>query len=233
MNNSLDNVLFGCDDTRIIEIEPYKGVARFSTVKKYELLYKEELKRFKKSPKVYALPNEKKPSKIYNGLDRKGLFVLDKLKRTLSKEQRDIIIQVQNDPILSAETVMRCEKDAKMFLSCFADEIDYELLWSRISGSIETIPEGYGFIGYDITYEPDDDGAFSMINDCMFICRWHGCDEEGRLFANDFEKLNSNGLFDTYEDTYNYMIKYLKEDWTETGIYGIFEIYMKQVIEEK
>lgn len=34
MNNSLDNVLFGCDDTRIIEIEPYKGVARFSTVKK-------------------------------------------------------------------------------------------------------------------------------------------------------------------------------------------------------
>ena len=38
---------------------------------------------------------------------------------------------------------------------------------------------------------------------------------------------NENGLFDCFEDAYAYMMKYLNEDWTETGEYGIFEIYSR------
>lgn len=228
MKKNLDNVLFDWDDANGIKTECYEGFARFSIVKKYELLYKEEWKRFKRAPKVYALPNGKKPSRIYNGLDRPGFGCFGKLKRNLTETQRKMIEYVQDDLILSGEDLMLSEKDAKMLLSCFKKESDYELVWSRISGSTEEIPEGYQFVGYDITYPPEDDGAFSMINDCMFICRWHGCDEEGTLFAENFAKLNADGLFRTFEDAYEYMIKYRKEDWTETGSYGIFEIYMKK-----
>lgn len=53
--------------------------------------------------------------------------------------------------------------------------------------------------GFDITYAPDINGAFSIINDCLFICRWHGCDKEGTAFLAYFNALNPNGLFDDAE----------------------------------
>ena len=92
---------------------------------------------------------------------------------------------------------------------------------------IVAIPEGYEFIGYDISYPCDYSGSFSIICDCMFICRWHGCDKEGILFLPEFSKLNANGLFDDWQSAYDYMVKYLSEDWTERGEYCILEIFKK------
>ncbi|NMP37540.1 MAG: hypothetical protein GX051_05375 [Clostridiales bacterium] len=127
------------------------------------------------------------------------------------------------------ERLMLDEKSALVFLNSCNNADRYELAWSKISGSNENIPNGYKFIGYDISYPPSCNGAFSIICDCLFICRWHGCDEAGTLFRDDFNKLNSNGLFDCFSDAYDYMIKYLNQDWTERGEYGIFEVYTKAI----
>ena len=60
--------------------EQYEGKAGFSILKKYNLLYKEELKRFKKNPlKVYALPIEigrevPRPSTWFKGYTEKFFF---------------------------------------------------------------------------------------------------------------------------------------------------------------
>lgn len=206
------------DDTRVILEEQYEGKAGFSILNKYNVLYKEELKRFKKNPlKVYALPYSETPSRLYYGLDRTGNRLI---KRKLSAIFNAITVKCSSKIICS-------EDEAKLYLSCLKNEEDFEIVWFRIAGSNETIPDGYNFLGYDITEEPDETGAFSIINDCMFICRWHGCDEEGKLFQEDFAKLNENGLFVTSEDAYNYLTKYAMETCTETGAYGIFEIYSK------
>ena len=103
---------------------------------------------------------------------------------------------------------------------------DYELIWVRNSGTVCDVPDGYDFIGYDISYPCDYSGSFSIICDCMFICRWHGCDIEGTLFLPEFNKLNANGLFNDWQSAYDYMVKYLNEDWTERGEYCILEIFV-------
>ena len=216
------------NESRVILEEPYEGKAGFSILKKYEVLYKEELKRFRKNPlKVYALPYEKTPTILYRGLDREGDR---RIKRKLNESQKKILDNIFDTMMEEPEKIIQTiclEEEAELYLSCHKDEEDFEIIWFRIVGSNEAIPKGYKFLGYDITEEPDEKGAFSMINDCMFICRWHGCDEEGKLFAEDFSKLNENGLFNTVEDAYNYLMKYAMETWTETGAYGIFEIYSK------
>jgi len=211
------------NETRVISEEQYEGKAGFSILKKYNVLYKEELKRFKKNPlKVYALPYDKTPTRLYCGLDRTGNRLI---KRKLNEAQNAIFEAIIEN--WSSEIIICSEEEAKLYLSCHKNEEDFEIIWFRIAGSNETIPNGYKFLGYDITEEPDEQGAFSIINDCMFICRWHGCDEEGELFKEDFSKLNENGLFVTIEDAYNYLTKYAMETWTETGVYGIFEVYSK------
>lgn len=216
------------DESRVILEEPHRGKAGFSILKKYEVLYKEELKRFRKNPlKVYALPYDKTPTRIYRGLDREGNR---RIKWKLNEFQKKILDKIFDAKIETPEEItqiIRLEEDAKLYLSCHKNEEDFEIVWSRIAGSDEEIPEGYKFLGYDITEEADEKGAFSIINDCMFICRWHGCDEEGKLFVEDFSKLNENGLFATVKDAYDYLSKYAMETWTETGVYGIFEIYSK------
>ena len=83
-------------------------------------------------------------------------------------------------------------------------------------------------MGYDICYPVDCSGGFSIICDCMFICKWHGCDTDGTRFIEDFNKLNEYGLFDTVDDAYRYMVKYLNEDWSEKGRYCIYEIREKE-----
>ena len=75
----------------------------------------------------------------------------------------------------------------------------------------------------EIIETKDSGHAQFMVN----ICRWHGCDEEGTLFLEDFNKLNENGLFDHWQDAYDYLVKYLSEDWTERGTFGIYEVYRK------
>lgn len=123
--------------------------------------------------------------------------------------------------------IFTSEDDALLFLGMLSNADDYEIIHVRAVGCDETAPRDYSFLGYDVGYPADNTEAFSVICDCMFICRWHGCDEEGELFADDFNKLNENGLFDSYDDAHHYLVKYLNEDWSEKGVYTVYEIRRK------
>lgn len=207
--------------------KPYSYEAQFSTVKKFEILYKEELPRFENcSVHFYALPCGDEPSKAYRGLGRTGLNDYDEKKNELSDEQKAMCDSLLEDEFL-VEKLMLSQESAEMFLSLFEGSENYELIWSRISGSDEIIPQGYKFLGYDVSCLPFCSGAFSIICDCMFLCKWHGCDSEGTLFIKDFQALNDCGLFTSEKDAYEYMMKYLNQEWAETGVFGIFEVYSK------
>lgn len=219
-------ICYECYETgHIIETE-VDYPSQFSTVKKYEILYAEELPRFKKTPLNYALPYYNKPKKIYNGTGRMGLDLGDKHKKKLTKEQKEIVKKIIDD-FSFADELMKEESSALQYMALFKEASNFELIWVRNSGVKDDVPKGYEFIGYDVSYPIDYAGSFSMICDCMFICRWHGCDEEGTLFTADFDKLNANGLFDNRKDAYDYMVKYLNVDWTERGQYCILEVYKK------
>lgn len=230
----MNTILYKCYNTGEIEEEPYRKEGQFSVVKKYELLYKEALPRFIKNgnSNIYALPFSEAPKKVYKGLDRIGLDENELYSKNdcLNEKQRAILKQISNNYYYFCGIVFSREEEAEALLSCLRTAEDYELIWTRISGSEEEIPDGYRFAGYDIAYPPSVNGGFSIICDCMFICKWHGCDGEGTLFSEDFNKLNENGLFDSRGDAYSYMVKYLNEDWSERGEYGIYEVYLKWLL---
>ena len=105
-----------------------------------------------------------------------------------------------------------------------SDRNDLEVIFVRAAGSDADIPYGLHFLGYDVCYPPGGDG-FSAICDCMFLCRWHGCDEAGTEFTDDFMRLNENGLFDSKQEAEIYLRHYAIQDWAETGDFCILEIY--------
>ncbi|MBQ8323879.1 MAG: hypothetical protein IJX82_01865 [Clostridia bacterium] len=208
-----------------VTIIPAVFSAQFVKVMKYLPLYREELPRFRKDPAhIYGLPFYDSPEKEYHGTDRR--WERQRWRFFPKKEQKQIGNAYVREYLMPGRPV-RDEKFAMSYLQLLHRREDFELIWVRLTGSHEEIPAGYTFFGYDISYPPDFDGGFSMICDCMFICRWHGCDSEGTLFAEDFAKLNRHGLFDRKEDALEYLYKYAKEDWTETGWFGIFEVYGK------
>lgn len=233
--------LYVCEEIGTITTAPYMTEAHFSTAMKYDVLYQKELPRFRKYPSdFYAHPKGDTPSRIYRGLDRRGLNEYDPPKRSLNSLQLFLYEQYCKQIKTAwlqgawlcchygpAHALLKEERTAQLFLNLLEGSEDYELLWARIYGAEDTVPDGYRFLGFDVTYMPETCGLFSMINDCMFIVRWHGCDEHGTLFLDDFAKLNENGLFDNPEDALAYMVKYLHEEWAENGEYGIFEIYAK------
>lgn len=223
----LKNICYECYETGCITEKEIYEIAQFVTVKKYDVLYSEELSRFRKQPlNIYALPFAEKPSMAYNGTGRMGLDLCDKHREKITDEQKQLAEKFLED-FNFADELMNKESTALKFISLFEKSDDYELIWVRNSGTKCDVPDGYGFIGYDISYPCDYSGSFSIICDCMFICRWHGCDKEGTLFLPEFKKLNANGLFNDWQSAYDYMVKYLNEDWTERGEYCILEIYKK------
>lgn len=80
------------------------------------------------------------------------------------------------------------------------------------------------FLGYDVSY-PLDGNGFYAICDCMFLCRWHGCDESDTEFLSEFGKLNVNGLFNSKEEVTQYLQHYLSQERAETGEFCIVKIY--------
>ena len=166
---------------------------------KYEYLYRRESKRFGECT-PYALPGKNKNMKIYNGLDREPLgYTPDDAARYSYGEMQKIRQSLDN-------------KD------------DLEVIFVRVSGFDADVPQGLEFLGYDVGYPPDGDG-FSAICDCMFLCRWHGCDENGTEFDAEFNQLNKNGLFDTEQQAEDYLYHYLSCEWAEMGEFCILEIY--------
>ena len=104
---------------------------------------------------------------------------------------------------------------------------DTELLFIRAAGCNDPIPDGFTLLGYDAAwvfgYGLCD--GFSAICDCMFLCRWHGCDAEGTEFLSEFRKLNNNGLFNSEKEAAEYLIHYLNQDWAERDAYCVYEVY--------
>lgn len=224
----MKSICYECNETGRIIKKWTEYCPQFCTVKKYNILYNEELPRFRKKPlNIYALPFFDTPQKIYNGTGRMGLDLPDRLKKKLTKQEKQIVDSIIKD-FTYADELMLSEDSAWQYINLFKDAEKYELIWIQNSKMEACIPQGYKFIGYDISYPCDYSGGFSIICDCMFICRWHGCDEAGTLFLSDFNRLNDNGLFDKWQDAYNYMVKYLNEDWTERGEYCILKVYQKQ-----
>lgn len=177
--------------------------SQFCIVKKYETLYRDALPRFEKHGNTpYALPAKEKTMRIYKGIDREPLEYTPDDFHEYSPES------------------------ALQFFGSISKQ-DAELLFIRVAGSEDKIPDGLTLLGYDAAWVFGHgicDG-FSAICDCMFLCRWHGCDNEGTEFLSDFQEINYNGLFNSAEETDKYLIHYLSQDWAEQGEYCIYEIY--------
>ncbi|MBR5949738.1 MAG: hypothetical protein IKZ82_14000 [Clostridia bacterium] len=216
--------LYTCYDTGRIFEQRYRYPATFSVVRKYELIYAENLPRFSCSRQIYALPFGEKPLKVYLGTDRDGASEYSRgIRKNLTERERALLKRMHEQDGGFC-FILRSEAEAELFRGMLEAEDEYELIHVRSAGSDEPYPEGYELLGYDVSYAVDCGGAFSIICDCMFICRWHGCDDEGTLFQEDFDRLNDNGLFDSFDDAHAYMVKYLNEDWSERGKYSIFEV---------
>lgn len=199
----MDCVIYSCEDSdgiKELSLDEYQWPfisSQFCIVKKYEYLYKEALPRFLKFEDTpYALPSKRKAMYVYKGIDREPLeYTPDDFHEYTE------------------------EKAVQYFASISRQ--DAELLFIRAAGCDDDIPDGLTLFGYDAAWVFGHgvcDG-FSAICDCMFLCRWHGCDDEGKEFLSDFRLLNHNGLFNTAEDACAYLKHYLNQDWTEEGEY--------------
>ncbi len=204
--------LFSCEETNVIIEKPYEGIrAGFCIVEKYDYVYSKELPRFNSIPgkKPYGLPYGSIPQKVYLGIGN------------LSQEK------VPQKYPFYVEGCLKTESEVVEIRNTLFTKEHCDVVWFRVYGSDALPPDGYVSCGYDITFEPEFDGAFSIINDCMFICRYHGCDDEGTAFSSVFLLLNDNGLFDDVATAESYMRKYLSYDWSERGDYCICEIFRK------
>lgn len=201
--------IFSCEETGAISKTDYADYygelmpSQFCVVYRYDILYKKELERLNKpqhSP--YALPAENKPMRIYNGIDREPS---------------------KNTP---ENFNLYSERDARVYFENLLKN-ECELIFIRLCDCECDVPKNMSFLGYDVAYVFDSkfgDG-FSAICDCMFLARWHGCDESGKEFEREFNSLNRNGLFDRKEDAVNYLVHYLNQEWSERGDFCIYEIY--------
>ena len=209
--------LYICEVTNEITEEVYEDYSyniesSFCIVEKYEYAYKRELPRFQKVfKKNRVIPPYGPP---YKETPRKGYFGIG------NSPEADVGWWDYEDTIQSEQEAVEIRKELYSEESC-------DVVWFRVHGSVAAIPEGFELCGYDITFAPEIEGAYSIINDCMFICTWHGCDEEGTAFIDYFNVLNTHGLFDDTDTALAYMRHYLSFDWSERGEYCICEIYRK------
>lgn len=220
----MQKTLYTCDNTGLIFEQCYRYPATFCVLRRYEPIYTENLPRFSCPRQIYALPFGKKPFKVYLGTDREGASEYSLGIRSDLTDGERALLERMHEQSGELCALLRSEADAELFHGMLEAADEYELIHARCAGSDEPYPEDYEFLGYDVSYPVDCGGAFSIICDCMFICRWHGCDDEGTLFSEDFDKLNEHGLFSSFDDAYAYMVKYLNEDWSERGDYSIFEV---------
>ena len=236
--NSFENIFEGIPDVEIANIYCKYGNPKTNLVSRFFQITEKSLLKNLKNPKISAGKEVFMDETAYTDVvEPKSANLARKKRWIIMFWARDLIWKFSRwkspelkkfiDDFNFADELMKTESTALQFISLFKESEDFELSWVRNSGTKCDIPEGYDFIGYDISYPCDYAGSFSIICDCMFICRWHGCDKEGKLFLPDFNKLNESGLFDDWQSAYDYMVKYISEDWTERGNYCIFEIFKK------
>ena len=104
----MKNICYECYETGCITEKEIYEIAQFVTVKKYDVLYSEELSRFRKQPlNIYALPFAEKPSMAYNGTGRMGLDLCDKHRKKITDEQKQLAEKFLEDfSFLSLEIQM-------------------------------------------------------------------------------------------------------------------------------
>ena len=202
--------IFSCENTGEVKVlDPTEMsypvvLSQYCIVNKYDNLYKQALQCLIDEENMpYAVPSYSKKMRLYNGIDRDPL---------------DYTPEDFNEYM---------EVDAKQYIKLLPEKEETELIFIKINGCDDKVPDGMSLIGYDVAY-PFGYGVgdgFSAICDCMFLCRWHGCDEDGTEFIDEFNSLNENGLFKSAKEAYNYLIHYLNQDWSERGDYCIYEIY--------
>lgn len=181
--------------------EAYFPLSKACIVYRYAYLYRRESGRFTAYDTTpYALPGRNKQMRSYDGFDRNPL-----------------------DYTPDAEEP-RTYDEIRALRQSLPNSGNLETIFVRVADSGESIPQGLDFLGYDACYTPDSDG-FSAICDCMFLCRWHGCDETGTAFADDFGRLNTHGLFRSKRETEDYLCRYLMQEWAETGDFCVLEVY--------
>ncbi len=113
--------------------------------------------------------------------------------------------------------------DAQSIFSMLQRPERWEIIWAARTDMDAPEPEGAALLGYEPAYFYPD--HFSAIADCMCFPRWHGCDPEGTLFRDYFERLNRHALFDTAREAQEYLDFYLSLDWTEhAGGYHIAKV---------
>ena len=199
-------IIYNCDTPGIInpislsQEDASFPFSQYYIVEKYEYLYETNLKRFGSADTPYALPGLGKSPKPYYGFDREPITYTPDDAAKLSFAEISAVFD------------------------SLPDNENCEIIDVSIADSGSDKPNGMSFLGYDVCYPLDGDG-FSSICDCMFLCRWHGCDENGTEFISEFGKLNENGLFNSKEEAIQYLYHYLSQDWAETGEFCIVEIY--------
>jgi len=210
------------DDLPIYDALPNKK-SGFLIIEKFDFVYQRELHRFielKSNPAyhhAYAHPLNDEPKNRYLGI----------CPRVPPEEYFPTNFPSKNNGE-DFDSVADTENEALTKMKMLKSPNNYDLVWYRLLGASKETPNGYYFIGYDVNYPPSEIyGSFSIINDCMFICQYHFCDEEGTAFIEYFNQLNVNGLFENENVAISYMKHYLSFEWAETGDYCICEVYRK------
>ena len=206
--------------------KPLKIPPRFSVVKQYPLLYAAYREQKEKIRPFYGHPYTEQIRKPYYGTDRSGgCLYRDELNRKIGFRDRLLQFRLLHETNFRAG--LKTEADANRYLELQEHPEEYEIIHTRLAGMTGAFPKNCEFLGYDVSYPIDADGAFSIICDCLFLPQWHGCDGDGTLFSEDYEKLNENGLFSNWDDAYRYLVKYRSEDWSEMGEFAIYEVRRK------
>ena len=193
----------------------------YLVVKRFEVLYREFARDSRFTLPIYALPLfGRDPTEVavrYQGLDRNPVMN-SKYGSLADLRMREL------DPSDEHAGFLCSFEDAADVLGWaeYESPNDFEIIWTRIAGTLDEPPKRFEPLGYEPTYFP---GHFSALCDCMCFPRWHGTDPEGTLFRRYFEQLNANGLFNTAELAAEFLAYYLSFDWTETGEYEIAEVW--------
>ena len=212
-------VLFRSFGDGVIKEEPYNLPGCFLILKKFPLLYEAYRSKHPDICPFYGHPDTDSPQKMYLGTDREGVDGFsDELKKPRDFREEQLITRMENDVPLTVE------RELETVFAMLKHPEQYERMHVRIAGTNLLYPEDYAFLGYDVSYEARTGSAFSIICDCLFLPQWHGCDEDGTLFSDDYAKLNENGLFSNWDDAYAYLVKYRNEDWSEMGWFGIYKV---------
>jgi hypothetical protein len=227
-----------------VQLEPIQDFG-FLLVKRFDVLYAEFAARPEFDRHIYALPrfgtSPHQVAKQYRGLDRDPLIPSHPPPPPhymVAAPTPFNALESANSVLAAQMRMYELEEEDRCWRSLLFDEDGlveilrwleeehehrYETLWSKVANSEAEPPTGYRRLGYEPSSFPAD--HFSTVADALCFPRWHGTDDEGVLFAEHFDRLNSNALFDRPSAAEAYLDYYLSIPWTERDEFSIAEIW--------